>query len=100
MTRVITSRRMRALLIVCGLALCALAVTATASAQPQPPELTKPVNDFTGRIDAAHTQQLDSMIRTLQQKTGDVVVVAVVDTVEPYDIADYAVKMFENHGKG
>jgi uncharacterized protein len=97
---VITSRRTRARLIVCGLALCALAVAATASAQPQPPELTKPVNDFTGRITAASVQQLDSMIRTLQEKTGDVVVVAVVDTVAPNDMAEYAVKMFENHGRG
>ena len=91
---------MRARLIVCGLAVCALALTATASAQPQPPELTKPVNDFTGRINAASVQQLDAMIRALQEKTGDVVVVAVVDTVEPNDMAEYVVKMFENHGRG
>jgi len=37
----------------------------------------------------------------LQQASGDVVTVAVVDTYAPYaDISEYAVKMFENHGRG
>ena len=72
-----------------------------AIAQPPPPELTQPVNDFTGRIDAASARQLDTLIRSLQQASGDVVVVAVVDTYKPYgDIREYAVKMFENHGHG
>jgi len=41
------------------------------------------------------------MSRALQAKTGDVVVIATVPTVEPYaDINEYAVKLFENHGRG
>ena len=41
------------------------------------------------------------MIRALQAATGDVVVVATVPTIEPYgDIREYAVKLFENHGRG
>ena len=41
------------------------------------------------------------MIRALKAATGDVVVVATVPTVEPYgDIREYAVKLFENHGRG
>ena len=41
------------------------------------------------------------MIRALQAATADVVVVATVDTIEPYaDTREYAVKMFENHGRG
>ena len=41
------------------------------------------------------------MIRALQAATGDAVVVATVPTLEPYgDIDDYAVKLFENHGRG
>ena len=41
------------------------------------------------------------MIRTLQEKTGDAVVVATVPNVAPYpDIQDYAVDLFENHGRG
>ena len=44
---------------------------------------------------------MESLIRSLQQASGDVVVVATVPTFEPYgDIREYAVKMFENHGRG
>jgi len=65
------------------------------------PELTKPVNDFARVIDSGSAAQMDALIRELQEKSGDVVVVATVDTVEPYGTAkDYAVKLFENHGRG
>ena len=41
------------------------------------------------------------MSRALQATTGDVVVVATVPTFEPYGgIREYAVKMFENRGRG
>jgi uncharacterized membrane protein YgcG len=44
---------------------------------------------------------MDRMIRELQEKTGDVVVVVTVPTVEPYaDAREYAVKLFENQGRG
>ncbi len=72
-----------------------------ASAQPPTPQLTAPVNDFANVIDEASRQELDRRIRALQQTTGDVVVVATVPTYQPYaDINEYAVKMFENGGKG
>lgn len=72
-----------------------------AAADPVLPELTEPVNDFANVIDAASKQQLESMIRALKDATGDVVVVATVPTVEPFaGIREYAVKLFENHGKG
>jgi uncharacterized protein len=65
------------------------------------PELTQPVNDFAGVVDAASANAMDAMIRKLQAATGDVVVVATVTTVEPYaDIREYANKLFENHGRG
>jgi uncharacterized protein len=68
---------------------------------PALPELTQPVNDFAKVIDPQSTAELERMIRALQEKTGDVVVVATVPTVEPYgSVKDYAVKLFENHGKG
>jgi uncharacterized protein len=79
---------------------CVLAVT-TAYAQPQPPELTQPVNDFANVLDSSSARELDALIRSLQQATGDVVVVATIDTFAPYGTIDeYAVKMFENHGRG
>jgi uncharacterized protein len=66
-----------------------------------PPALTAPVNDFARIIDDDSERELDRRIRALQQATGDVVIVATVPTFQPYgDIKEYAVKMFENHGKG
>ncbi|OLC44320.1 MAG: hypothetical protein AUH43_18990 [Acidobacteria bacterium 13_1_40CM_65_14] len=65
------------------------------------PELTGPVNDFAHVIDAESAAAIESMSRALKEKTGDVVVVATVPTYEPYaDIREYAVKLFENNGKG
>jgi uncharacterized protein len=76
-------------------------MASAAQAQPQPPELTQPVNDFAHVIDAASAREMESLIRSLQQATGDVVVVATIDTFAPYaTIEEYAVKMFENHGRG
>ena len=70
-------------------------------AQSLPPELTEPVNDFAHIIDSASAADLDRMIRSLKAASGDVVVVATVPTIEPYaDINEYAVRMFENRGRG
>ena len=70
-------------------------------AQPLPPELTQPVNDFAHVIDPASAAEMDREIRALKADSGDVVVVATIDTFAPYaDINEYAVKMFENHGRG
>jgi uncharacterized protein len=78
-----------------------VAFAATSHAQPLPPELTAPVNDFAGVIDAGSAARMDETIRALQRASGDVVVVATIDTFQPYgDIREYAVKMFENHGRG
>ena len=68
---------------------------------PPPPELIAPVNDFAHVIDARSAAQIDRLIRSLKQASGDVVVVATVPTIEGYgDVREYAVKMFENHGHG
>jgi uncharacterized protein len=70
-------------------------------AQELPPELKQPANDFANVIDAESARELDRRIRSLQQATGDVVVVATVRTFQPFaDINEYKVKMFENHGRG
>jgi uncharacterized protein len=69
--------------------------------QPAPPQLTSTVNDFATVIDDASEREMDRRIRALQHATGDVVVVATVPTFEPYgDINEFAVKMFENGGRG
>lgn len=73
----------------------------SAHAQAPPPELTAPVNDVAKVIPDGDKAAIENMIRALQQASGDVVVVATVDTFAPYgDIQEYAVKMFENRGRG
>jgi uncharacterized protein len=72
-----------------------------AAAQEAPPLLTAPVNDFAGVIDEASAHELDRRIRALQRATGDVVVVATVPSLRSYgSIEEYAVRMFENGGRG
>ena len=69
-------------------------------AQPAPPALTGAVNDFANVIDAASREQIADLSARLEQATGDVLVVATVDTVQPWDIQSFATKMFENGGRG
>jgi uncharacterized protein len=84
----------------------AAAVVATGLCRPAfpqqpPPALTDTVNDFAHVIDSGSRAVLDQRIRALKQATGDVVVIATVPTYQPYgDINEYAVKMFENGGRG
>lgn len=87
------------------IALCLLAGPAVAFGQspgrPALPELRAPVNDFADIIAPDVERQLDQLIRALQAASGDVLVVATVPTIEPYgDIREYAVRMFENNGRG
>jgi uncharacterized protein len=70
-------------------------------AQPAPPVLTGPVNDFAKVIDPESGREIERRVLALQKASGDIVVVATVPTFQPYgDIKEYAVKMFENAGKG
>jgi len=83
------------------LVLVLVARPASPQSNALPPELTQPVNDFAKVIDGDSARRMEQMIRQLQAKTGDVVVVATVPTIEPYGTPkEYAVKMFENRGRG
>jgi len=85
----------------CGQFVFVAFVAATAAAQELPPELTQPVNDFARVIDEPSKNAMEALIRSLQQASGDAVVVATIPTFKPYaDIREYAVKMFENRGRG
>jgi uncharacterized protein len=78
-----------------------VALTGVARAQPPTPALTDTVNDFAHIIDSASRAEMDRRIRALRETTGDTLVVATVPTFQPYgSIEDYAVKMFENGGRG
>jgi uncharacterized protein len=88
-------------LVALSIALPAAGRSAAAFQGAEAPELTQPVNDFAHVVDPESASEMDRIIRALQEKTGDVVVVATVPTIEPYgDIREYAVKLFENHGRG
>lgn len=77
------------------------AASLLAAADPPLPELTQPVHDLAGVIDPSTEQQIDQLSRSLQAASGDVLVVVTVPTIEPFgDIREYAVKVFENHGRG
>jgi uncharacterized protein len=66
-----------------------------------PPALTGPVNDLANVIGPDEERQLERRILSLQKASGDVVVVATVPSMEPFtDISDFAVRMFENGGRG
>lgn len=81
--------------------LTADAANAPGTLQPAPPTLSAPVNDLANVIDPESEREIDRRIRALQAASGDVVVVATVPTFQPYgSIEEYAVKMFENGGRG
>ena len=65
------------------------------------PRLTAPVNDVAGVVDARSADEMDTRIRALLAASGDTVVVATVDTIEPYgSIEEYAARLFEQSGIG
>jgi uncharacterized protein len=73
----------------------------SAIAQDLPPELTAPVNDFANVIGAENERALERLSGALLAASGDTLVVATVPTFQPYpDLPSYAVRMFENRGRG
>lgn len=61
----------------------------------------KPVNDLAGALDPAQEADIERMAATLKAATGDIVFVVTTETFAPYgSIQEYAVKLFENHGRG
>jgi uncharacterized protein len=95
------SMRLGAALLLIALAVPGTAAARGIAAQPAPPALTGPLNDYANVIDPATERELEQRIRALLAASGDVVVVATVPTFQPYaDIEEFAVKMFENGGRG
>jgi len=68
---------------------------ATAQQLAPIPPLDSPVVDVTGTLDAATRQQLEAQALALQQRKGSQLQVLVVPTTEPEDIAQYAVRVYD-----
>lgn len=77
------------------LVLWLLAAVAQAQQLAPIPPLDNPVIDTTGTLDAATRQQLETQALALQQRKGSQLQVLVVPTTEPEDIAQYAVRAFD-----
>lgn len=59
------------------------------------PPLDSPVVDTTGTLDEATRQRLEAQARALQQRKGSQLQVLVVPTTQPEDIAQYAVRVYD-----
>ena len=81
--------------ILAALMLCLACVAAGAQTLAPIPALDSPVIDTTGTLDALARQNLEAQARALQQRKGSQLQVLVVPTTEPEDIAQYAVRAFE-----
>ena len=81
--------------ILAALMLWLACVSASAQTLAPIPALDSPVVDTTGTLDALARQNLEAQARALQQRKGSQLQVLVVPTTEPEDIAQYAVRAFE-----
>lgn len=78
------------LLVVLLAMLCALAGGARAQAVLPVPALTARVIDQTGTLDAAARTALDAKLAAFEQRKGSQIVMLIVPTTQPEDIASYA----------
>lgn len=84
-----------------ALALLMLACAVAQAQQLAPiPALTGPVIDSTMTLDAATKQQLEAQALALQQRKGSQLQVLIVPTTQPEDIAQYAVRAFDQYQLG
>lgn len=80
----------RAWLVLAWLALCAWLTPAAAQGVLAVPELTARVIDTTGTLDAIQRKGLEDKLAAFEQKKGSQLVVLMVPTTAPEDIASYA----------
>ena len=74
-----------------------LPAQAQSGGQPQPvPALTARAMDSSGTLSAAQLQALEQQLSTLEEQTGAQVVVLMVPTTAPEDIASYAHRVASN----
>ncbi|MCE7031091.1 TPM domain-containing protein [Lysobacter sp. GX 14042] len=89
-------RRWLSALQACGLLLALLLAPWTQAQELAPiPALDSPVVDTTGTLDAGTVRQLEAQALALQQRKGSQLQVLVVPTTVPEDIAQYAVRVYD-----
>jgi uncharacterized protein len=71
-----------------------IAYAAEGDLEPIPP-LTARVTDLTGTLDAEQKQTLESELQALEQRKGAQIAVLIVATTQPEDIAQYAIRVFD-----
>ncbi|TCZ83831.1 YgcG family protein [Lysobacter sp. N42] len=81
-------------------ALLACAFAALAQSLAPIPPLTSPVIDTTGSLDPAARRELEQQALALQQRKGAQLQILMVPTTQPEDIAQYAVRAFEQYRLG
>jgi len=84
--------------VVLALLACCLFASIAHSAEGdlQPiPALTSRVTDLTGTLDAQQKQTLESELAALEQRKGAQIAVLMVPTTQPEDIAQYAIRVFD-----
>ena len=88
--------RMLGILLAC-LAVCSIAAVAyAAEGDLQPvPALSARVTDLTGTLDAQQKQTLEGELAALEQRKGAQIAVLIVPTTQPEDIAQYALRVFD-----
>jgi uncharacterized protein len=88
--------RVLGILLAC-LAVCSIATVAyAAEGDLQPvPALSARVTDLTGTLDAQQKQTLEGELAALEQRKGAQIAVLIVPTTQPEDIAQYALRVFD-----
>ena len=74
---------------------CVMLFFGVARAGVAVPALKARVTDLTGTLTAQQTQSLETRLAALEQRKGAQVVVLVLPTTQPEDIADYATRVFD-----
>lgn len=72
-----------------------LAAFGTARADVAVPVLKARVTDLTGTLTAQQTRQLETQLAALEQRKGAQIVVLMLPSTQPEDIADYATRVFD-----
>lgn len=72
-----------------------LAFAAVAQANAPVPELKARVTDLTGTLTAQQTQALDAQLANMEKRKGAQVMMLILPTTQPDDIADYATRVYD-----